>query len=111
MARETEIFFDHLVRADRPLTELLTADYTFVNERLARHYGIAGISGPDFRQVSYPDDRRRGVLGHGSVLTLTSHGNRTSPVLRRQMGPSRCCLGTPPPHRPPSFPISRRRAT
>ena len=82
MARETELLFDHLVRGDRPATELLTADYTFVNERLARHYGIPGVSGPEFRRVSYPDDRRRGLLGHGSILTLTSHGNRTSPVLR-----------------------------
>jgi hypothetical protein len=82
MSRETELLFDHLVRADRPVLELLTADYTFVNERLARHYGIAGVSGPAFRKVTYPDDRRRGVLGHGSILTLTSHGNRTSPVLR-----------------------------
>jgi len=99
MARETEIFFDHLVRADRPLTELLTADYTFVNERLARHYGIAGISGPDFRQVSYPDDTRRGVLGHGSILTLTSHGNRTSPVLRGKWV-LEVLLGNPPPPPP-----------
>ena len=77
-----KLLFDHLVRADRPVMELVTADYTFVNERLARHYGIAGVSGPTFRQVSYPDDTRRGILGHGSILTLTSHGNRTSPVLR-----------------------------
>jgi hypothetical protein len=82
MTRETELLFDHLVRADRPALDLLTADYTFVNERLARHYGIAGVSGAEFRRVSYPDDKRRGVLGHGSILTLTSHGNRTSPVLR-----------------------------
>src|SRR5262245_62162508 len=82
MARETELLVEHLVREDRPALELLTADYTFVNERLARHYGIVGVSGPEFRKVMYPDDKRRGLLGHGSILTLTSHGNRTSPVLR-----------------------------
>ncbi len=103
MQRETEIFFDYLVRADRPVTELLTADYTFVNERLARHYGIAGISGPEFRKVTYPDDRRRGVLGHGSVLTLTSHGNRTSPVLRGKWV-LEVLLGTPPPPAPGDVP-------
>jgi hypothetical protein len=103
MTRETELFFDHLVRADRPVMELLTADYTFVNERLARHYGIAGVSGPTFRQVSYPDDTRRGLLGHGSVLTLTSHGNRTSPVLRGKWV-LEVLLGSPPPPPPPNVP-------
>ena len=103
MARETELFFDHAVRADRPLLELLTADYTFVNERLARHYGIPGVSGPTFRKVSYPDDRRRGLLGHGSILTLTSHGNRTSPVLRGKWV-IEVLLGSPPPPPPPDVP-------
>jgi hypothetical protein len=103
MARETELLFDHLVRADRPLTEMLTADYTFVNERLARHYGIAGVSGPEFRKVTYPDDRRRGVLGHASILTLTSHGNRTSPVLRGKWV-LEVLLGSPPPPPPPDVP-------
>jgi hypothetical protein len=103
MARETELLFDHLVRADRPLLEMLTADYTFVNERLARHYGIAGVSGPEFRKVSYPDDRRRGVLGHASILTLTSHGNRTSPVLRGKWV-LEVLLGSPPPPPPPDVP-------
>ncbi|MEI6244951.1 MAG: DUF1592 domain-containing protein [Acidobacteriota bacterium] len=103
MERETELLFDHLVRADRPMLELLTADYTFLNERLARHYGILGVTGPTFRQVSYPDDRRRGVLGHGSVLTLTSHGNRTSPVLRGKWV-MEVLLGSPPPAPPPNVP-------
>ncbi len=103
MSRETELLFDHLVRADRPVLELLTADYTFVNERLARHYGIAGVSGPEFRRVSYPDDKRRGVLGHGSILTLTSHGNRTSPVLRGKWV-LEVLLGTPPPPPPIDVP-------
>jgi uncharacterized protein DUF1592/uncharacterized protein DUF1588/uncharacterized protein DUF1585/uncharacterized protein DUF1595/uncharacterized protein DUF1587/cytochrome c len=103
MARETELLFDHLVRADRPALELLTADYTFVNERLARHYGISGVSGPDFRKVSYPDDKRRGLLGHGSILTLTSHGNRTSPVLRGKWV-MEVLLGSPPPPPPANVP-------
>ena len=103
MQRETELLFDHLVRADRPMLELVTADYTFVNERLAKHYGILGVTGPTFRQVSYPDDRRRGVLGHGSVLTLTSHGNRTSPVLRGKWV-MEVLLGSPPPAPPPNVP-------
>jgi len=103
MARETALFFDHAVRADRPFLELLTADYTFVNERLARHYAIPGVTGPAFRQVSYPDDRRRGLLGHGSILTLTSHGNRTSPVLRGKWV-MEVLLGSPPPPPPPDVP-------
>ncbi len=103
MYRETELLFDHLVREDLPVTELLTADYTFVNERLARHYGIPGVSGTAFRKVSYPDDTRRGVLGHGSVLTMTSHGNRTSPVLRGKWI-LEVLLGSPPPAPPPNIP-------
>jgi hypothetical protein len=103
MAHETELLFQHLVREDRSALELLNADYTFVNERLARHYGISGVSGPDFRKVSYPDDTRRGLLGHGSVLTLTSHGNRTSPVLRGKWV-MEVLLGSPPPPPPPNVP-------
>jgi cytochrome c551/c552 len=103
MTRETELLFDHVVRADRPALELLTADYTFVNERLARHYGIAGVSGPEFRQVPYPDDTRRGLLGQGSILTLTSHGDRTSPVLRGKWV-LEVLLGSPPPPPPPNVP-------
>lgn len=103
MARETELLFDHLVRTDKPLLEMLTADYTFVNERLARHYGFQGVSGSQFRKVSYPDDRRRGVLGHASILTLTSHGNRTSPVLRGKWV-LEVLLGSPPPPPPPDIP-------
>ncbi len=100
MHRETELLFTHLVREDRSMLELLTADYTFVNERLARHYGIPNVSGPGFRRVSYPDDRRRGLLGHGSVLALTSHASRTSPVLRGKWV-MEVLLGTPPPPPPP----------
>ena len=103
MSRETELLFDAIVREDRPALELLTADYTFVNERLARHYGIAGISGPEFRKVPYPDDKRRGLLGHGSILTLTSHGNRTSPVLRGKWV-LEVLLGSAPPPPPANVP-------
>jgi hypothetical protein len=103
MHRETELLFDHLLREDRSVLELLTADYTFVNERLARHYGIPNVSGTTFRRVSYPDEMRRGVLGHGSILTLTSHGNRTSPVLRGKWI-MEVLLGSPPPPPPANVP-------
>ena len=82
MVRETELLVQYLVQEDRSLLELFSADYTFLNERLAQHYGIEGILGNDFRRVTYPNDQRRGVLGHGSVLKLTSMADRTSPVLR-----------------------------
>jgi len=103
MHRETELLFDHIRAADRPVEELLTADYTFVNERLARHYGIPGVLGPSFRRVQYPDESRRGILGHGSILTLTSHANRTSPVLRGKWV-MEVLLGSPPPPPPPNVP-------
>jgi Protein of unknown function (DUF1592)/Protein of unknown function (DUF1588)/Protein of unknown function (DUF1585)/Protein of unknown function (DUF1595) len=103
MRRETELFFYNLVKEDRSVLELFSADYTFVNERLARHYGIASVTGDDFRRVQYPDDRRKGLLGHGSILTLTSHANRTSPVLRGKWV-MEVLLGTPPPPPPPGVP-------
>jgi len=103
MRRETELFFYDLVRNDRSVLELLTADYTFVNERLARHYGFPEVAGDNFRRVSYPDDRRRGILGHGSVLVLTSMANRTSPVLRGKWV-MEVLMGTPPPPPPPDVP-------
>jgi len=103
MRRETELFFDALVREDRSLLELYSADWTFMNERLARHYGIPGIVGDDFRRVEYPGDERRGILGHGSMLTLTSHANRTSPVLRGKWV-MEVLMGTPPPPPPPNVP-------
>jgi hypothetical protein len=103
MRRETETFFDDLVRGDRSVLDLLTADYTFVNERLARHYGFPGVAGEKFRRVPYPDDRRRGILGHGSVLVLTSLANRTSPVLRGKWV-MEVLIGTPPPPPPPNVP-------
>ena len=103
MKRETELLFLNLVREDRSFLELYTADYTFVNERLARHYGIQGIVGEAFQRVEYPDDRRAGIFGHGSVLTLTSVANRTSPVLRGKWV-LEVILGTPPPPPPPGVP-------
>ena len=103
MRRETEIFFDYLVKANRPMLELYSADYSFMNERLARHYGIQGVDGTWFRKVNYPDDQRRGILGHGSILTQTSLGNRTSPVLRGKWVVE-VLLGTPPPPPPPGIP-------
>ena len=103
MLRETELFFEHVVRTDAPFFELLTADYTFVNERLARHYGMQGVTGEEFRRVQIPDEARRGLLGHGSILTLTSHADRTSPVLRGKWV-MEVLLGTPPPPPPPDVP-------
>ncbi len=103
MLRETELFFRHIVREDRPVWDLFSADYTFVDERLARHYRIPDVVGNQFRKVAYPDLRRRGLLGHGSVLTLTSHADRTSPVLRGKWV-MEVLLGTPPPPPPPNVP-------
>ena len=85
--RETEMLFAHILRENRSALELLSADYTFVNERLARHYGIPGVYGARFRQVKLTDPNRRGLLGHGSVLSLTSVATRTSPVYPRQVRP------------------------
>jgi len=103
MVRETELFFYDLVRQDRSLLELLNADYTFINETLAQHYGIPGISGSEFRRVRYTDDTRRGLLGHGSILLLTSMSDRTSPVLRGKWV-MEVLMGTPPPPPPPNIP-------
>jgi hypothetical protein len=95
--RETELFFDSLVRDDRSVLDLLRADYTFVNERLAKHYGIPNIKGSHFRRVSLgPDSVRSGILGQGSILTVTSYPDRTSPVVRGKWILENL-LGTPPP--------------
>jgi hypothetical protein len=100
--RETELFFDSLVREDRSLLELITADYSFVNERVALHYGIANVTGAHFRKVQLPETRR-GILGHGSVLVLTSNSDRTSPVHRGKWV-MEVLLGSPPPPPPPNVP-------
>jgi Protein of unknown function (DUF1592)/Protein of unknown function (DUF1588)/Protein of unknown function (DUF1585)/Protein of unknown function (DUF1587)/Protein of unknown function (DUF1595) len=101
--RETELFFDSLVREDRNMLDLLTADYTFANERIAKHYGIANVMGNRFRRVLLTDPARRGLLGHGSILQLTSIADRTSPVLRGKWV-MEVLLGTPPPPPPPNVP-------
>ena len=103
MRRETELFFTSLVREDRSVLDLFTADHTYLNERLARHYGIPGVLGDEFRRVEYGAADRQGLLGHGSVLTLTSHGDRTSPVLRGKWV-MEVLMGTPPPPPPPGVP-------
>jgi hypothetical protein len=103
LVRETELFFASLVHENRSLLELFRADYSFLNERVARHYGIPGIAGDEFRRVSYGDAPRRGVLGHGSVLLSTSMSARTSPVLRGKWV-MEVLMGTPPPPPPPNIP-------
>ena len=103
MRRETELFFEQLMREDRNVLDLLTADYTFVNERLAKHYGIPDIYGSQFRRVALTDPNRCGLLGQGSILTVTSQPNRTSPVLRGKWVLENV-LGTPPPPPPANVP-------
>lgn len=102
LQRETELFFDALVREDRSVLDLLTADFTYVNDRVARHYGLPNVSGQHFRRVTLPPTRR-GILGHGSVLMLTSIADRTSPVMRGKWV-MEVLLGTPPPPPPPNVP-------
>ena len=101
--RETELFVANILRENRSVLELLTADYTFVNERLALHYGLAGVRGSHFRRVALRGTARRGLLGHGSILTVTSRPNRTSPVLRGKWIIENI-LGAPPPAPPPNVP-------
>ncbi len=97
LRQETELFIRSIVRDDRPIPELLTADYTFLNERLAAHYGIPHVYGSHYRRVGLTDDNRRGLLGHGSVLTLTSYATRTSPVLRGKWILENLLAASPPP--------------
>ena len=102
--RETELWFESQIKDDRSVLEVLTSDYTFLNERLARHYGIPGVRGNHFRRVALPaDGPRRGILGHGSVLTATSYANRTSPV-KRGVWVLENLLGAPPPPPPADVP-------
>ncbi len=100
MREETELFFDHVLRTDQSILDLLTAEYTFVNERLARHYGLLGVTGREFRCVSLAGTGRAGVLTHASVLTVTSGPTQTSPVKRGKWVLENV-LGTPPPPPPP----------
>ena len=108
MQRETQLFLEAQLLDDRPLVELVTANYTFVNERLAKHYGIPNIYGNHFRRVTLPDDRRAGILGQASILTLTSYANRTSPVTRGKWVLENL-LGVPPPEPPPDVPDLKSR--
>jgi hypothetical protein len=101
--KETKLFVANELRTDQPIPHLLTASYTFLNERLARHYGIPNVYGEHFRRVDLPEGPRAGLLGHGSILTVTSYGNRTSPVLRGHWVLDNL-LGTPPPPPPPNVP-------
>jgi hypothetical protein len=100
MRRESELFFAAILRENRSILDLIDADFTFLDEGLARHYGIAGVEGNEFRRVALPDRRRGGILTQASVLTLTSNPNRTSPVKRGQWILQQV-LGTPPPPPPP----------
>src|SRR5690606_21711497 len=105
LRRETELFFASIVREDASALDLLTASYTFMNERVAKHYGVPGIKGAHFRRVEWPaDEPRRGLLGHGSILAVTSYPDRTSPVIRGKWILENL-LGTPPPAPPPNVPV------
>ncbi|MBL9190474.1 MAG: DUF1592 domain-containing protein [Opitutaceae bacterium] len=106
MRRETELFVESIFREDRPVTELLSADYTFLNERLAHHYKVPHVFGSQFRRVSFADDparQRGGLLRHGSILTVTSYATRTSPVIRGHWILANL-IGEPPPPPPPNVP-------
>jgi hypothetical protein len=107
--RETEMFCASVLRSDKSVLALLNADYTFVNERLAKHYGIPGVYGDQFRRVTVHDENRRGLLGQGSILAVTSYANRTSPVLRGKWILTNI-LGTPPPPPPPNVPALKENA-
>lgn len=103
MTREAEAFFEYVVQNDRPILDFLDANYTFVNERLAKHYGINGVTGLEFRKVTLPDARRGGVMTMASVMTITSNPTRTSPVKRGKWIMENV-LGTPPPPPAPDVP-------
>jgi cytochrome c553 len=103
MKAETRLFFDSVLRENRPISDFLDADYTFLNERLAKHYGIEGVRGPDFRRVELKDAQRGGLLSQASVLTVSSYATRTSVVLRGKYILSNF-LGAPPPPAPPDVP-------
>jgi hypothetical protein len=103
MKRETAMFFEYVLRENRPVSDFLTADYTFLNQRLATHYGIAGVAGPEMRRVTLQTDRRGGVLSQGAVLTVSSYPTRTSPVIRGKYVLQNI-LGTPPEPPPGDIP-------
>jgi hypothetical protein len=103
MKTETRMFFDSVLRENKSLTDFLDGRYTFLNEKLAKHYGIEGVTGPDFRRVELATDQRGGILSHASVLTVSSYPTRTSPVIRGKYVLQNI-LGTPPPPPPPDVP-------
>ena len=109
MKKETDLFFDSIIREDRSVMDLLTANYTFINERLARHYGIPNIYGTDFRRAALTDNNRRGLLGQASILTVTSLPIRTSPVQRGKWILTNI-LGIPPTPPPPNVPALKEHA-
>lgn len=103
MKTETRMFFESMLRENRPLSDFLNARYTFLNERLAKHYGIAGVTGPEFRRVELTTDQRGGILAQASVLAVSSYPTRTSPVIRGKYVLQNI-LGAPPPPPPPDVP-------
>ena len=103
LQQETELLFESMLREDRPVADILSADYTFLNERLARHYGIPNVYGSHFRRVKLSDETRHGLLGQGSILTVTSYANRTAPTIRGKWILANI-LGAPPPPPPPDVP-------
>jgi len=110
LAKETELLIESQVRADRSVTDLLTTDYTFLNQRLAEHYGIRGIYGTEFRRVKLEDPNRYGLLGQASILAVTSYPNRTAPTIRGKWVLEQL-LGSPPPPPPPNVPSLKDDAT
>jgi mono/diheme cytochrome c family protein len=110
LAKETELVVESTLREDRSVADLLNTDYTFLNERLAEHYGMKGIYGSEFRRVKLDDPRRHGLLGQASILTVTSYPNRTAPTIRGKWVLLQI-LGTPPPPPPPNVPSLKDDAT
>jgi mono/diheme cytochrome c family protein len=110
LAKETELVVDSTLREDRSVADLLKTDYTFLNQRLAEHYGIKGIYGNEFRRVALKDPNRHGLLGHASILTVTSYPNRTAPTIRGKWVLLQI-LGTPPPPPPPNVPSLKNDET
>ena len=103
LVHETHLLFEHMVQENKGVLDLFNANYTYINERIAQHYGIDGVYGEEFRKVEYPNTQRRGIFGHASVLQLTSMSDRTSPVLRGKWV-MEVLMGTPPPPPPPNVP-------
>jgi hypothetical protein len=110
MAKETELVVESSMHEDRPVIDLLKTDYTFVNQRLAEHYGITGIYGNEFRRIPVTDTKRQGLLGHASLMAVTSYPNRTAPTIRGKWVLEQL-LGTPPPPPPPNVPALKEEAS